>query len=425
MSDGKKIIDENIIRMEKSNKNRKIIVLIAILCFIIILTILYSKNQLAKISDFTTAEVIEDDLFNELIVEGVAKSDNDYFISSTLEGKIENITKKVGEKIGKGELIATIGTEKYEKEIMEYDNDIKGILYSIEQEKIKQELNNIEYEKEYKNQDLKINAKEIFLENSKKLLELGSISREEFDMLSDSILILKNELRCLSEKNKAENRLSNSIIQSKLNEKEKQDLKIASHKDIIEKKFILSPGNGVLKKSYVENGDYIYEKYNCFVINSGIYEFELKLSQRNLNQIRIDQPVVMTFKNGDVLDGVIESIDNIVLNSENGFEYIPVKVKVEKKEIKGMYEGMTFTGRIQVSAERGVLLLPKDRFLADSDRKFVFVIQNDSDIAKKTEVVFGKSNEKMIEVISGLDKGDQVIISSYLKYKELDKIRIK
>lgn len=75
------------------------------------------------------------------------------------------------------------------------------------------------------------------------------------------------------------------------------------------------------------------------------------------------------------------------------------------------------------TAERATLL-PNGPFFNDTGGSWVFVLDPDGKVATRRPVQLGRRNPSMIEVESGLVPGDQVIISSYANFIEVDRLLI-
>jgi HlyD family secretion protein len=75
------------------------------------------------------------------------------------------------------------------------------------------------------------------------------------------------------------------------------------------------------------------------------------------------------------------------------------------------------------TAERATLLA-NGPFFNDTGGAWVFVLDADGRIADRRDVQFGRRNPNSIEVVSGLLPGDEVIISSYANFIDVDRLFI-
>ena len=69
-------------------------------------------------------------------------------------------------------------------------------------------------------------------------------------------------------------------------------------------------------------------------------------------------------------------------------------------------------------------LLANGPFFNDTGGAWVFVLDPAGEVATRREVQFGRRNPNLIEVVSGLLPGDEVIISSYANFIEVDRLFI-
>lgn len=86
--------------------------------------------------------------------------------------------------------------------------------------------------------------------------------------------------------------------------------------------------------------------------------------------------------------------------------------------------GMTLKSKIYLSGNTKAHLLPKGRFFAATQGKWVFVL-SDNNTAVKRNVKIGRENNYYYEIIEGLDSNDRVIISSYDDFKGIEIINLE
>ena len=77
--------------------------------------------------------------------------------------------------------------------------------------------------------------------------------------------------------------------------------------------------------------------------------------------------------------------------------------------------------RIHISERPNVLVIPRGALFIDGARRFVFLVQNDR--LHRHDIKVGIANPTMIEVVSGLQEGDQVALPGDISFKENLRIR--
>jgi HlyD family secretion protein len=84
---------------------------------------------------------------------------------------------------------------------------------------------------------------------------------------------------------------------------------------------------------------------------------------------------------------------------------------------------------IQLNLELGSpsesLLIPNGAFYQDTGGNWVFVVSTDGQRAVRRNVQLGRRNARFIEVLDGLEEGEQVITSPYTNYLDMDRLELK
>ena len=133
----------------------------------------------------------------------------------------------------------------------------------------------------------------------------------------------------------------------------------------------------------------------------------LGVSDEVINQISMGSPVYVTISAAS--DQPFEGhVTNIAPAPDNSTMLYPVEVELQNSDhiIK---PGMFASAKLVLSSQEGVISLPLNAVVSKNDETYVFVVQEDNTV-KKVNVETGMSNEESIEIISGLQEGDQVVI---------------
>lgn len=82
----------------------------------------------------------------------------------------------------------------------------------------------------------------------------------------------------------------------------------------------------------------------------------------------------------------------------------------------GLRLGGSASVEVRVATHLGVLTLPRAAFLSTGGEALAYVLNGEK--AERREVVYGAQNDSQVEVRSGLQVGDRVIVSSYEAFKD-------
>ena len=91
--------------------------------------------------------------------------------------------------------------------------------------------------------------------------------------------------------------------------------------------------------------------------------------------------------------------------------------------VAGFYNGQNLRIKLNLSASKDALVIPKGRFFANTGGEWIYVLKGNE--AEKRYVEIGQQNADSYEVISGLEADDKVIISSYDNFQDYEQLKIK
>ena len=91
----------------------------------------------------------------------------------------------------------------------------------------------------------------------------------------------------------------------------------------------------------------------------------------------------------------------------------------EPEEIK---RGQNLQIRLALSDEKEAILVPRGGFYHASGGRFIFVLDESGTKAVRRDITIGRQSDRFYEVTSGLEPGEQVVVSSYDSYKEVDEL---
>ncbi len=92
---------------------------------------------------------------------------------------------------------------------------------------------------------------------------------------------------------------------------------------------------------------------------------------------------------------------------------------------KGIRRGQTLQIRLALSDETKALLLAKGGFYQQTGGNWIFKLDKNGGTAYRVDIQLGRQNPEYYEVLSGLEPGDKVIVSSYETYDKIQELNIR
>ena len=184
---------------------------------------------------------------------------------------------------------------------------------------------------------------------------------------------------------------------------------------------IRAPIDGVVAQRYIKLGNTVSEGEPLFGVTSlDPLVAYLHVPEREYRHLEVGQPVGIEI---DALPGdpIIAAVSRVspVVDPQTGTFKITVEIIDKERRIKpGMF------GRISVvyDVHENALQIPRSAIVDDAGRMSVFVIEDD--VATRKTVTTGFGNRGMIEIIDGLEGGEQVVTVGQVSLKQDSKVTI-
>jgi HlyD family secretion protein len=431
MSQQRRIFDQSSMDLKKPpRKNHKkyalAVIILSIVCGMLILW-LYMKNYNILVEDYRFDVVKKGTVQRTLLLDGEVKSNNSFYIKTQIEGALEKIYVQPGQEVTKNTLLATINTEQYQKQLRDFSLELKGLNTKLSEQQLHNQIAQLDFENTYQQKEKEKLQREEELHVKEKLYQDGAISKVEYNKLLYELNSLKEDILYVAEKYQVERKINENNLVSIQNQIESLKVKIEDVKEKINQEKLLSPYDGIITETYFQEGSYLKENSNCFMITpKNNYTMELKVPQRNLNDIRVKQKAMLLFKNGEHRQGTIKELNSVIVsNQHDTYDYATANVQLEEPVNFKLFPGIKFTAKVILGEKSGVLVIKRDDFILESGMNYIFKINKSGKSAEKINISVGIFDDRFFEVKSGLKEGDQVIISSYAKYKDYQRIKLK
>jgi len=176
---------------------------------------------------------------------------------------------------------------------------------------------------------------------------------------------------------------------------------------------------GVLQLVPVEVGQQVAPGTNLArVANPSRLKAELKIAETQAKDIQIGQAVSIDTRNG-LVDGKVARIDPSVQNGT-----VTVDVTLDGALPKGARPDLTVDGTIELERLTDVLFVGRPALGQEQSTVGVFKLEPDG-TASRTQAKIGRMSVDKVELVSGLNAGDQVVLSDMSAWDAYDRVRLQ
>ena len=190
-------------------------------------------------------------------------------------------------------------------------------------------------------------------------------------------------------------------------------------KDQMEQLKVRAGFTGVLQQLPVEVGQRVTPGTNLArVADPTKLKAEIKIAETQAKDIQINQPASIDTRNG-IVTGHVMRVDPAV---EQGT--VKVDVALDGELPKGARPDLSVDGTIELERLDNVVYVGRPAFGQENNTVGIFKLMAGTSEAVRTPVKLGRSSVNTIEIISGLEPGDQVILSDTSAMDAHERIRL-
>ena len=188
----------------------------------------------------------------------------------------------------------------------------------------------------------------------------------------------------------------------------------------LEKMAIHAPFDGTIGLRGISEGDYLTSGQDIVsLINSNPIKLEFRIPEVYLSEVAIGQKVdvrVDAFR-GDSFSGEVYAIAPEV---DVGGRSFMVRAQIANNDDL-LVPGLFAQVELELERKENALLIPEAALMPAGDKQYVYRI--DDGKAVRTEVALGMRQGDMVEIISGLGAGAQVVTAGQMKIMDGSKVQ--
>ena len=208
-----------------------------------------------------------------------------------------------------------------------------------------------------------------------------------------------------------------SIAESQLQQREaRNELAAADLRDLN----VTAGIRGVLQEMPMEVGQSVTPgMVLARVVQPQKLKAELRIPETQAKDIVVGQPVIVDMRTATI-PGRVSRIDP---SASQGTVTVDVELLMDPLPV-GARPALSVDGTVEIQRLTNVLFVGKPAY-GQSNSQVTLFKRVDDDYAVRTVVVLGLGSVNLIEIVQGLDEGDEVILSDMSKWDAVDRVRIR
>lgn len=380
-------------------KRRKKLIIVSAVIIVIALIIFFNlRSQREKTTKVTVEKVKRHDLTSIVSASGEVKPKKNINVSAQIPGRIIKIGVKEGQRVKEGDFLLKLDSTQYEANA---DRD-RALIQSYRAELVKAKA--------------ALKKDESYYQRQKALVIEKLISREQL------------------EASKAQYDISKAQHESILYQIKQAEASLKSTLDNLSKMVYRSPINGIITSLRVEEGEVamIGTMNNpgtilMTIADLSIMQVEIDVDETDVINVKMERPAevrIDAFPEKTIKGKVTEIGSSALQKTITSQESKDFKVVITlENPPKGLKPGLSASADIITAEKKDVLAVPisalilKEKKGKEDQEEGIYVVKENR--VKFRPVKKGIMGEMMVEIISGLKEGEEIVIGPYSSLRQL------
>jgi HlyD family secretion protein len=346
------------------------------------------------------------------------------WIPATTQGKVERILLRPGAQVTPDTIILELSNPDLQQSVKEAELAYRSAQAAFENRKtdlesqlLAQESNLATIEANYKQAALEVEANEQLRKDGLVADLLVKQKRGQADELENRLKVERKRLEMTRAGVKSQLAPQEADIDQKraaydLRRRQLDDLRVKAGMAGVLQCVCSSPTVQVERGAQVGPGTNLAR-----VADPSMLKAELRIAETQTKDIRIGQYAEVDTRNG-VVKGKVSRIDPASSNGTVG-----VDVTLEGALPAGARPDLSVDGTIRLEELNDIIYVGRPAFGQENSSVSLFKVLPDGD-AIRTTVKLGRTSVNTIEIVEGLQPGDQVILSDMSTYDEYQRVHL-
>ena len=378
-----------------------------------------SSSFTVNSSQVAVAPVIKAVFEDFIPIRGRVTPKQTIYLDAVEGGQVEQRLVEDGALVRKGDLIVVLSNSGLQLDVVRNEAIVTEQLNNMRSLELQLEQNRLQHRRSLVDLDYQIQRLARQVRRLGDLDKSGVASKSQLEDASDELAYYQASRVVTLESQATDARLQDAQLDFLRKTTVQLERSLAISRNNLEALNVRAPADGKVSGLIVEVGQSIARGGRIGQLDDPA-NFKLRASLDEYYLSRIDLEQTAFFELGGAAYEL--RVAKVYPQVKNGqFEVDLLFVAAEPTQIR---RGQTIQGKLTLGDPAPARLIPNGAFYQDTGGNWLFVVAADGSQAEHRNVKLGRRNARFIEVIDGLDVGEQVITSSYGSFAGMDRLKL-
>ena len=341
------------------------------------------------------------------------------YLDAVEGGRVEQRLVEDGAAVKAGDLLVVLSNTSLQLDVMRNEAVVTEQLNNMRTLELQLEQNRLQHKRSLVELDYQIRRLTRQVARLSDLDNAGVVIRSQLEDTQDELLYYKSRRVVTLESQATDARLQETQLEFLTEAGTQLQQSLVFARKNLDSLNVRAPVDGKLSGLDVEVGQSIQRGGRLGQIDDpDSFKLSASIDEYYLSRVDLGQSAYFD-KDGSRFELSVSKIYPQVINGQ--FE---VDLKFINAEPEAIRRGQTIQARLTLGDSSTALLIPNGAFYQDTGGQWMFVVSEDGSDAFKRKVRLGRRNPRFIEVLDGLELGEEVVTSPYSSFKEMDRLRL-
>ncbi len=408
----------------KNNRNRNLIGGSALLAVLVVLWVLVpvasrwaTATVTVPLDRLRVAEVVRGDLVRDVSVQGRVVAAISPTLYATASGSI-TLQIAAGSTVQEGQILAVVDSPELANQFRQAESSLEQLSMELERQRIESRQLALDKRKAADLADVALVAAKREKRRADQANEVAVISVIDYEKAQDD---LRNaelaHAHAVADADLFDERLAFELKAKEL-EVQRQQIFVEDIQRQVDELSIRSPVNGVVGDLLVDQKSAVSRDTPVMaVVDLSRFEIDAQVPESYADDLGLGMAAEILIGN-ERYAGTLVAVSPEIVSGQVGS-----RIRFNDRMPKNIRQNQRLTTRILIEERQDVLMVQRGQFLESGGGRIAYVMDG-NDLALRRTIDLGARSLSAVEISSGLNEGDRIVISSIDQFRGADSVLV-
>lgn len=333
-------------------------------------------------------------------------------------GGVVTVHRSAGDSVQEGDLIATIESPELANELEREQATLDSLQTNLQRQSIENKKADLRGQQVVDLARVDLVAAERELRRAQQSWDFKVISKQDLEKAQDDVERGRIGLKHAEQDAVLNKESLDFDLQTLRLESDRQQLTVVNLQRRVAELELRAPVSGIIGNLAVDRRAVVPANAEiATVVDLTALEIEISVSDSYADDLVIGSPVSVKF-GGQEHAAILVSVSPEVVNSTvNG------RVRFSGEQPAGLRQNQRISARIILESKPNALLVDRGPFYDTGGGRIIYRV--DGDVAERVEITSGSTSISQIEILSGINEGDVVVVSEIDRFRGAERVLLR